>query len=453
MMFDPFKKEFDQLEGKDLAALSGIEEGWYIEYKSSLIDSKSLMKAIGAFANKYGGWLLIGISNDKNDSIQSKVIGVPTQDIKMQYFDNIISSCINPTPRYNIRIIDGPCNEIGLKPGFSIVVIKVHQGSHPPYICNDGKIYIRTGESSIPVKDNHTLDLLFSRSAKNRKREKKYYSKEIKMVNVDKRNAFLHLFLFPSGYEYIDNFLDLNEFSSILRKENARINLFDNICSIPDGYLARSIMRNNRERQLYTFRLHSGFRAAITLPLQVDEIINCSRSFSYSDSNIILGFLNECKMRNMVTTEAINLSYLPKLVINCLDLYGKILQKKHIFDTIYAKIRINGGWNRTPFINSNSYIDYIKENDHPIIQQNKIYIPPLHHHYLSLHEIVKLGESDDDYKQKLIVMASLITFYVFKAVGYDMGEIDEQKGREFIQHLGIIFTNENRNQDTITDQD
>jgi predicted HTH transcriptional regulator len=55
--FNPFVKKLEQLESSDLAILKEVAEGWYVEYKSILLDTRKIAKSIAAFANHYGGWL------------------------------------------------------------------------------------------------------------------------------------------------------------------------------------------------------------------------------------------------------------------------------------------------------------------------------------------------------------------------------------------------------------
>ena len=54
--YSPFDKALKDLLAADLANLKIVNEGWYVEYKSELVNARALAKAVSAFANTYGGW-------------------------------------------------------------------------------------------------------------------------------------------------------------------------------------------------------------------------------------------------------------------------------------------------------------------------------------------------------------------------------------------------------------
>ena len=66
MNYDPFnKKHIHELTPEDLAILESIPEGWFIEYKGGAISSKDYGKEVAAFANTHGGWIFVGLDEDK----------------------------------------------------------------------------------------------------------------------------------------------------------------------------------------------------------------------------------------------------------------------------------------------------------------------------------------------------------------------------------------------------
>ena len=62
MRFTPFDKAFDDISVGDLDGLMEVGEGWYVEYKSQLPNTRVLAKSLSSFANQYGGWLFLGVA-------------------------------------------------------------------------------------------------------------------------------------------------------------------------------------------------------------------------------------------------------------------------------------------------------------------------------------------------------------------------------------------------------
>ena len=75
-----------------------------------------------------------------------------------------------PQVRYETQILEGPVSNIGLNPDRCVVVVRVPEGANTPYVHNDGKIYIRVGDSSspVPATDRSTFDLLYRRGQEKR---------------------------------------------------------------------------------------------------------------------------------------------------------------------------------------------------------------------------------------------------------------------------------------------
>lgn len=87
--------------------------------------------------------------------------------------NTIICNGISPTPHFDIKKFD-------LKNSKKLYIIKVEEGTNPPYITNDGYIYHRVSSSSDRVKDANTLNNLYLRNQNNIKKiEDKIYIPEI----------------------------------------------------------------------------------------------------------------------------------------------------------------------------------------------------------------------------------------------------------------------------------
>ena len=96
------------------------------------------------FANTYGGYIFLGIT-DKKDI---------TGCVKWteERIHNVIYNNITPTPDFDVQQfhIDGN----------TVFIIKIEEGSMPPYITSDGKIFERVSSSSMPIKDSAKLSFV-----------------------------------------------------------------------------------------------------------------------------------------------------------------------------------------------------------------------------------------------------------------------------------------------------
>ena len=162
--YTPFDKEIEDISPEDLETLRDVHEGWYVEYKSELISSRNLAKSLSAFANQYGGWLFIGISEVNESNVAGDFPGIPDSEVTqaLEILRNSSKDLLNPAVFYETRVFQGPIKNVGLQIGYSVIVVRIPQGSNTPYVHNDGRIYQRVADSSDPkpATDRSTLDFM-----------------------------------------------------------------------------------------------------------------------------------------------------------------------------------------------------------------------------------------------------------------------------------------------------
>lgn len=162
-------KIWDKLRLKDIEKyLDTIDddETFFIEFKEENIRNTQLTKEISAFANSFGGYILLGVNDSK------KIVGCSNIWTELK-INTIICNGISPIPHFDIKKFD-------LKNSKKLYIIKVEEGTNPPYITNDGYIYHRVSSSSDRVKDANTLNNLYLRNQNNIKKiEDKIYIQEI----------------------------------------------------------------------------------------------------------------------------------------------------------------------------------------------------------------------------------------------------------------------------------
>lgn len=128
-------------------------ESFFFEFKSNKESTKGIAKEICAFSNTYGGYLIIGVNDNK------EIEGCPNWT--EEKINNVIYNLISSTPIFDIkRFITNDSKQI--------FVIRVEEGVDPPYIsANNGIIYQRISSSSCPVKDAATLNHFYNKKANN----------------------------------------------------------------------------------------------------------------------------------------------------------------------------------------------------------------------------------------------------------------------------------------------
>lgn len=163
-------KTWDELNSTDICEfLENVEnETFFFEFKSDNVDTKKVAEEISAFANTYGGYLLIGIEDDKSISGCSH-----WNEDKMH---TVIHDCITPTPIFDIKKF-----EIAKK---TIIVTKIEEGNVPPYITNKGKIFERLSSGSYVIKTSEKLNQLYNKKLEQLKQIKN----KINIIDLAKEN-------------------------------------------------------------------------------------------------------------------------------------------------------------------------------------------------------------------------------------------------------------------------
>ncbi len=214
-------KLWTELKNEDidefLSAITGEtdnDENFFFEFKDSEVNNQKIANEICAFSNTYGGYIFIGVSDSK------EITG--SDRWTEERIQNLVCDSITPLPSCAIRrfVVNGK----------SIIVIKVDEGSRPPYITNKGDIDERVSSGCRKLVNSDRLSAIFKRNQERQDRLGKRLSNE----SIDAfRNDFPNniVAILDIGFETITN--DTLEF----QKEFYRYNTHDML----DGFVELGI--------------------------------------------------------------------------------------------------------------------------------------------------------------------------------------------------------------------
>ena len=139
-------KEWSELKDKDVKTfIENSDESFFVEYKDDRASTTTVIEEISALSNTYGGYLLIGVSDNK------EITGCTNWN--EQKIHTTIHDSMSPVPIFDVRkfIINDK----------TIYVIRISEGPEPPYITKDGLIYERISSGTCVVKDSNKINKMY----------------------------------------------------------------------------------------------------------------------------------------------------------------------------------------------------------------------------------------------------------------------------------------------------
>jgi hypothetical protein len=132
-------------------------EALFFEFKGDF-RGEYVEKAVCAFSNALGGFLLLGVTADTENRIAAFPGLEAADDWPSRVSDNIVGH-ISPLPAWDTVVIDSPDD-----PTRRVVVTRVEPSVRTPHVVTKtGTIYVRVPNESQPIKDKASLDALVSR--------------------------------------------------------------------------------------------------------------------------------------------------------------------------------------------------------------------------------------------------------------------------------------------------
>jgi hypothetical protein len=367
-----FQKDLKEVNLEDLQILKNINEGWFIEYKSSNPGSKKIAKSIASFANSYGGFYFLGIESSHDNNLAFKFDGVP--DCPDIIHDSVRGN-VNPFPYFDVYVIK--VNEKN-----NVIMVHVLEGENTPYISYDGRIYRRQESSSDPIfeTDRFTIDCLYNKYSEIEKEKDKFrkinyfFSKEeyeipyfITYANLIpwhnfKLKEFIGKNFLNELKTIFNNFVSFNikyDDKDIIKIRGQLF--FDNIFRYYDSICLKQIYENYINSNCLTIEIDKYANIKILIPLEYKEkenLLNDHPAFN----NYFLA--NKITCSNFI--KFIDLTKLINVLTFLLYNYFDLLKKYDYHNDIEFRFETLNCQNTSLYITNEKYIDHIKEYGIPI---------------------------------------------------------------------------------------
>lgn len=447
--YSPFDKAINDLQPSDLSYLKTVCEGWYVEYKSALIDAGSLAKAISAFANTYGGWLFLGVKEQgKNNSVAGEFPGIPEKELDgaLQRLRHSAAEHLNPTPYFETRVLRGPCVEIGLAEGASVVAIKIPQSHTAPHVHKDGRIYRRVADGSEPKPetDRFVLDQLWRRAEPIRKMTRKWIERDPEFSQAEEKSPYLRLLLCVDPWCQRAPWLSapFHQIRSILTSIDEAISsiTFDTVHTTAEGLIARQIKGNDPHNYTLTWRMRRDMSCDIVMPLplyahnDLDLLICDLNGYDHSAS-----FIKILKEEGHAQPRIVDLNFMMGLLISTVSKYQRLLQLANAKEEFYFKARVLNAWRILPFIDVETVLGEFKANGLPMIMDSTVTVP-IGDTPGSFARIPEQETKGSEYNEKAtsIVQAFLMFTQIASAFGVPLLAQDETKADDTMKWPWMI---------------
>lgn len=378
--YTPFpEKALQDITAADLRKLKEVTEGWYIEYKENTISIKKIAKQLSAFANQYGGFLFIGIKESEDGTRKAdKFIGINNMDVGDEIIKISIASTqhISPPVRYEVYVISGPCKEIGLEEGKSIIIIGIPQGDDPPYIHSSGRIYRRQADQSNPKEetDRNVLDRLWERGQTNKEFIDSVFSEVPTLQESIINTPWVYINFIPDPYSnYPNRKLTFEEFSKYTKFSH--INLkglstpMQSVFPSDYGFTARQTQNNNPNVSTPTLRWwnDSSARFEIPVPNYTHKMLHTVNSLKYNKQ------FHQILLQQLLGELLIlDFTYIIQNIVGMSNTYINLLRYINDSRKIYSHFTIRNTFFTIPYFDNKKYIDRCKSYGTPVIQEKSI---------------------------------------------------------------------------------
>ena len=345
----------------------------------------ALAKAISAFANTYGGWLFLGIQERSPDEpVAGSFPGIPDTEIDnaRQRLRQSVAEHLNPTPYFEIKTLQGPCPEIGLAEGSSLIAIEILQSHTAPHVHKDGRIYRRVGDSSEPKAetDRFILDQLWRRADDIRNMIRKWIERDPELSESEGKQPYVRLMFCVDPWYQREPWIDapLSEIRSILTslEMSGPSLVFDTFYPTRAGFIARQLKGNDPNIFGLTWRVRRDLSCDIVLPLQLytpdhtNKLVTKWDGYKYVDI-----FINILRAQGHTQPKIVDLNHMLNSLIAVVSKYRRLLKLVNQGEQFYFKVRLLNVGRIVPFIDIETILGEFEQYGLPVVLDNVVNLP------------------------------------------------------------------------------
>lgn len=439
--YTPFKKELSLLNVDDLEDLRFASEGWYIEYKQEVPTAEAIAKSISAFANTYGGWLFLGVTEEsKENPVAGSFPGIQGEsiDAALQRTRQAVAEQINPSPHFETKVIWGPYHPIGLASDRAVICIWIPWSPVAPHVHKRGLIYRRVADGSEPrpEADRFILDQLWHRADEIRLQYKAFHDRDPEFSKQEERQPYVRLMLVSDLWKDRGAWLNasIEEIRAILGRTQGLVGAlpFDSVHSSAEGFIGRQLVGNDPQRLGLTWRLNRALVSDILIPLPF--YTPSDPQFLLSELDGYLGasrFVDTLNKHPHSTVRVIDLNYLFIVLTAVIETQRRLCAQANWMHGLFAKSRILNAWRITPFVDVSVVLDLFEKNGLPMCLDSSITTPSGH----DPGSYLKIPEYTDLDGEEIQILAQALTLFAPIARAFGIPEwIDDDSTAESIPY-------------------
>lgn len=422
-MYNPFDKDFKEIKEKDLEILKNISEGFYIEHKTEFTDKKKgkkIAKSISSFANSYGGIFFYGIKSDQTKNNFAKdIIGVSESK---DFIRDSVRGNVHPFPFFETY-------EIPLKNNKKILMAVIPEGEDTPYVHSNGRMYRRQESASdpIPETDRHTIDMLYQKAEKFRKKIKEFRRIDYSFCE-DETKPHLAIFIntktfdqfeltYPFyldkkiGQEILSKFSEKYTISGSINDEEISLSgsiPFNMISTYSQSIALRQMLGRDLAYNGLTIEIDLHGNVKILIPLNYSEI-NFDNPKEPNEKKYA-DFIGKNHSTSLDILSFLNAYDTFGVVVGTIDRYLNFIISHGYKDDLEVKLLLTNSWRTTLHFSSEHFIDYIENCGLPICMKDEQEFPEYPY-------VIKIEE----YKKNPIMEPLTIFSLISTALGVPSG--------------------------------